>query len=104
MAYRERTCWRLHTKVMADGRFKVSGYIDAGSEVRELQADGAAPTSEAYTKTFLQVPPLNQGLRPKDIASYITLQQGGKLSGPDVSRRSSQLCAEPGSVSGPCTG
>jgi hypothetical protein len=76
-AYRENLL--SYTKVMADGRFKVSGYIDAVKYV-SFKLMGCT-NIEAYTKTFPAKYHgfVNQGVAAKDIASYITAYNKSKL-------------------------
>jgi hypothetical protein len=76
-AYRDNLL--SYTKVMADGRFKVSGYIDA---VRYVSHKLMGCTNiEAYTKTFPDKYQrfLAQGVQAKDIASYVTAYNKSKL-------------------------
>ena len=68
-----------YTKVMADGRFKVDSYIDA---VRYVSHKLMGSTNiEAYIKTFPDKYQgfLAQGVASKDIASYVTAYNKGKL-------------------------
>jgi hypothetical protein len=68
-----------YTKVMADGKFKVSSYIDA---VRYVSFKLMGCTNiEAYTKTFPDKYQrfVQQGIQAKDIASYVTAYNKSKL-------------------------
>ena len=68
-----------YTKVMADGKFKVSSYIDA---VRYVSFKLMGCTNiEAYTKTFPDKYQrfIQQGIQAKDIASYVTAYNKSKL-------------------------
>lgn len=68
-----------YTKVMADGKFKVSNYIDA---VRYVSHKLMGCTNiEAYTKTFPDKYQrfVQQGVTSKDIASYVTAYNKSKL-------------------------
>lgn len=68
-----------YTKVMADGRFKVSSYVDA---VRYVSHKLMGSTNiEAYTKTFPDKYArfVQQGVQAKDIASYVTAYNKSKL-------------------------
>ena len=68
-----------YTKVMADGRFKVSSYVDA---VRYVSHKLMGSTNiEAYTKTFPDKYTrfVQQGVQAKDIASYVTAYNKSKL-------------------------
>jgi hypothetical protein len=68
-----------YTKVMADGRFKIDSYVDAVKYVSHKLM--GATNIESYIKTF----PVkyqnfvNQGVASKDIASYVTAYNKGKL-------------------------
>jgi len=76
-AYRDNLL--SYTKVMADGKFKVSQYIDA---VRYVSHKLMGCTNiEAYTKTFPDKYSrfIQQGVVAKDIASYITAYNKTKL-------------------------
>lgn len=76
-AYRENLL--SYTKVMADGRFKVTSYIDA---VRYVSHKLMGCTNiEAYTKTFPDKYTrfVAQGVTSKDIASYVTAYNKSKL-------------------------
>lgn len=76
-AYRDNLL--SYTKVMADGKFKVSQYIDAVKYVSHKLM--GCTNIEAYTKTFPDKYQrfLAQGVLPKDIASYITAYNKTKL-------------------------
>lgn len=68
-----------YTKVMADGRFKIPSYIDA---VRYVSHKLMGCTNiEAYIKTFPDkyAAFVAQGVAAKDIASYVTAYNKGKL-------------------------
>ena len=68
-----------YTKVMADGKFKVTQYIDA---VRYVSFKLMGCTNiEAYTKTFPDKYQrfIQQGIQAKDIASYVTAYNKSKL-------------------------
>lgn len=68
-----------YTKVMADGRFKVESYIDA---VRYVSHKLMGCTNiDAYIKTFPDKYSgfIAQGVAAKDIASYVTAYNKGKL-------------------------
>ena len=68
-----------YTKVMADGKFKVTQYIDA---VRYVSFKLMGCTNiEAYTKTFPDKYQrfIQQGVQAKDIASYVTAYNKSKL-------------------------
>lgn len=76
-AYRDNLL--SYTRVMADGRFKVTGYIDA---VRYVSHKLMGSTNiEAYTKTFPDKYTrfVAQGVQAKDIASYVTAYNKSKL-------------------------
>jgi hypothetical protein len=76
-AYRDNLL--SYTKVMADGKFKISNYIDA---VRYVSHKLMGCTNiEAYTKTFPDKYQrfVQQGVVPKDIASYVTAYNKSKL-------------------------
>lgn len=76
-AYRDNLL--SYTKVMADGRFKVSNYVDA---VRYVSHKLMGCTNiEAYTKTFPDKYArfVAQGVQAKDIASYVTAYNKGQL-------------------------
>ena len=76
-AYRDNLL--SYTKVMADGRFKVSNYVDAVRYVSHKLM--GATNIEAYIKTFSDKYNrfLAQGVTPKDIASYVTAYNKSKL-------------------------
>ena len=68
-----------YTKVMADGKFKVTQYIDA---VRYVSFKLMGCTNiDAYTKTFPDKYQrfIQQGVQAKDIASYVTAYNKSKL-------------------------
>ena len=68
-----------YTKVMADGKFKVTQYVDA---VRYVSFKLMGCTNiEAYTKTFPDKYQrfVQQGVTAKDIASYVTAYNKSKL-------------------------
>lgn len=76
-AYRDNLL--SYTRVMADGRFKVSSYVDA---VRYISHKLMGCTNiEAYTKTFPDKYQrfIQQGVASKDIASYVTAYNKSKL-------------------------
>ena len=76
-AYRDNLV--SYTKVMADGKFKVSSYIDA---VRYVSHKLMGCTNiDAYTKTFPDKYArfVAQGVSAKDIASYVTAYNKTKL-------------------------
>ena len=76
-AYRDNLL--SYTRVMADGRFKISGYVDA---VRYVSHKLMGSTNiEAYTKTFPDKYArfVAQGVQAKDIASYVTAYNKSKL-------------------------
>lgn len=76
-AYRDNLL--SYTKVMADGRFKVSEYINA---VRYVSHKLMGCTNiDAYTKTFPDKYQrfMAQGVAAKDIASYVTAYNKSKL-------------------------
>ena len=68
-----------YTKVMSDGRFKVDSYVDAVRYVSHKLM--GATNIEAYVKTFPDKYQgfLAQGVASKDIASYVTAYNKGKL-------------------------
>lgn len=76
-AYRENLL--SYTKVMADGRFKITNYIEAIKYVSHKLM--GATNIEAYIKTFSDKYNrfLAQGVTPKDIASYVTAYNKSKL-------------------------
>lgn len=68
-----------YTKVMADGKFKVTSYVDA---VRYVSHKLMGCTNiDAYTKTFPDKHArfIAQGITAKDIASYVTAYNKSKL-------------------------
>lgn len=76
-AYRDNLV--SYTKVMADGKFKVTSYVDA---VRYVSHKLMGCTNiEAYTKTFPDKYArfVAQGVQAKDIASYVTAYNKSKL-------------------------
>lgn len=76
-AYRDNLL--SYTKVMAEGKYKISNYIDA---VRYVSFKLMGCTNiEAYTKTFPDKYQrfVQQGVEPKDIASYVTAYNKSKL-------------------------
>ena len=68
-----------YTKVMADGKFKISNYIEAVKYVSHKLM--GCSNIEAYTKTFPDKYQnfLAQGVVAKDIASYVTAYNKSKL-------------------------
>lgn len=68
-----------YTKVMADGRFKISNYVDAVKYVSHKLM--GCSNIDAYTKTFPDKYQrfLAQGVAAKDIASYVTAYNKSKL-------------------------
>lgn len=68
-----------YTKVMADGRFKVTDYVSAVKYVSHKVM--GATNIEAYTKTFPDKYQrfVSNGVQPKDIASYVTAYNKSKL-------------------------
>ena len=68
-----------YTSVMADGRFKISNYIDAVKYVSHKLM--GCTNIDAYIKTFPSTYArfVQQGVAPKDIASYVTAYNKGKL-------------------------
>jgi hypothetical protein len=68
-----------YTKVMADGKFKIETYIDAVKYVSHKLM--GCSNIEAYMKTFPDKYNyfISQGVSPKDIASYVTAYNKGKL-------------------------
>lgn len=68
-----------YTKVMADGRFKVSSYVEAVKYVSHKLM--GATNIEAYSKTYPdKITRFNaQGVTAKDIASYVTAYNKSKL-------------------------
>ncbi len=76
-SYRENLV--SYTSVMADGKFRIENYIDAVKYVSHKLM--GATNIEAYIKTF-PVKHANfvaSGVSPKDIASYVTAYNKGKL-------------------------
>ena len=76
-AYRDNLL--SYTKVMADGKFKVSSYVDA---VRYVSHKLMGSTNiDAYSKTFPDKITrfMAQGVSDKDIASYVTAYNKSKL-------------------------
>ena len=76
-AYRDNLL--SYTHVMADGRFKVTDYVNAVKYVSHKLM--GATNIEAYVKTFPDKYQrfLNQGVAAKDIASYVTAYNKSKL-------------------------
>lgn len=76
-AYRDNLL--SYTRVMADGKFRIGQYIDAVKYVSHKLM--GCSNIEAYTKTFPDkyAQFVQQGVLPKDIASYITAYNKGKL-------------------------
>lgn len=68
-----------YTKVMADGRFKVDNYVDAVKYVSHKLM--GCTNIDAYIKTFPDKYQnfINTGVSAKDIASYVTAYNKGKL-------------------------
>ena len=68
-----------YTKVMADGRFKVTDYVNAVKYVSHKLM--GCTNIEAYIKTFPDKYQrwVNQGISSKDIASYVTAYNKSKL-------------------------
>ena len=68
-----------YTKVMADGRFKISNYIEAVKYVSHKLM--GCTNIDAYIKTFPDKYTrfVAQGVAPKDIASYVTAYNKSKL-------------------------
>ena len=68
-----------YTKVLSDGRFKTESYIDAVMYVSHKLM--GATNIEAYIKTFPDKYAgfVAQGVQSKDIASYVTAYNKGKL-------------------------
>lgn len=68
-----------YTKVMADGRFKVTDYVNAVKYVSHKLM--GCTNIDAYTKTFPDKYQrfLAQGVAAKDIASYVTAYNKSKL-------------------------
>ena len=76
-AYRDNLL--SYTRVMSDGRFKVSEYISAVKYVsHKLMGD---TNIDAYSRTFPDKIQrfMAQGVAPKDIASYVTAYNKSKL-------------------------
>lgn len=76
-SYRENLL--SYTKVMADGRFKIDNYISAVKYVSHKLM--GCTNIEAYVKTFPDKYDrfVQQGVEPKDIASYVTAYNKSKL-------------------------
>lgn len=76
-SYRENLV--SYTSVMADGRFKIENYIDAVKYVSHKLL--GCSNIEAYTKTFPDkyAAFVANGVTAKDIASYVTAYNKGKL-------------------------
>jgi hypothetical protein len=76
-AYRDNLL--SYTKVMADGRFKITEYVNAVKYVSHKLM--GATNIEAYTKTFPDKYQrfVQQGVQSKDIASYVTAYNKSKL-------------------------
>lgn len=76
-AYRDNLL--SYTKVMADGRFKIDGYISAVKYVSHKLM--GCTNIDAYSKTFpdKMIAFANQGVAAKDIASYVTAYNKSKL-------------------------
>lgn len=76
-AYRDNLV--SYTKVMADGKFKIESYIDAVKYVTHKLM--GCTNIEAYMKTFptRYQAMVSQGVQAKDIASYVTAYNKGKL-------------------------
>lgn len=76
-AYRDNLV--SYTRVMADGKFKIENYIDAVKYVSHKLM--GATNIEAYTKTFPDkyAAFVAAGVSAKDIASYVTAYNKGKL-------------------------
>lgn len=76
-AYRDNLL--SYTRVMADGRFKVSEYVNAVKYVSHKLM--GATNIEAYTKTFPDKYNrfVANGVQAKDIASYVTAYNKSKL-------------------------
>lgn len=76
-AYRDNLL--SYTKVMADGRFKVTDYVNAVKYVSHKLM--GCTNIEAYSKTFPDKIQrfTNQGVAAKDIASYVTAYNKSKL-------------------------
>ena len=76
-AYRDNLV--SYTSVMADGKFKISSYIDAVKYVSHKLM--GCTNIDAYTKTFpaKYARFISQGVSAKDIASYVTAYNKNKL-------------------------
>lgn len=76
-SYRENLL--SYTRVMADGRFKVTSYVDAVKYVSHKLM--GCTNIDAYTKTFPDKYQrfIQQGVTAKDIASYVTAYNKSKL-------------------------
>ena len=76
-AYRDNLV--SYTSVMADGKFKISSYIDAVKYVSHKLM--GCTNIDAYTKTFpaKYARFIAQGVSAKDIASYVTAYNKNKL-------------------------
>ena len=76
-AYRDNLV--SYTSVMSDGRFKVSSYVEAVKYVSHKLM--GCTNIDAYTKTFpgKYQAFIQQGVAPKDIASYVTAYNKNKL-------------------------
>ena len=76
-AYRENLL--SYTKVMAEGKFKISNYVDAVKYVSHKLM--GCTNIDAYTKTFPGKYQrfIQQGVSPKDISSYVTAYNKSKL-------------------------
>lgn len=76
-AYRDNLL--SYTRVMADGRFKIDGYIYAVKYVSHKLM--GCTNIEAYVKTFPDKYDrfIQQGVQAKDIASYVTAYNKSKL-------------------------
>jgi len=76
-SYRENLV--SYTKVMADGRFKISNYIEAVKYVSHKLM--GCTNIDAYVKTFPDKYArfVAQNVEPKDIASYVTAYNKSKL-------------------------
>jgi hypothetical protein len=76
-AYRDNLL--SYTRVMADGKFKVTGYVDAVKYVSHKLM--GCTNIDAYSKTFPNkiTSFVAQGVASKDIASYVTAYNKSKL-------------------------
>jgi len=76
-AYRDNLL--SYTRVMTDGRFKVTDYVNAVKYVSHKLM--GATNIEAYIKTFPDKYQrfIQNGVQPKDIASYVTAYNKSKL-------------------------